>query len=152
MYSKVYWIISDYSGARKPKSINWTKNNSYIFDFIYYFPPCWISELEQLCYYPLTALKSIVIGFISYSHSACSYAANPVRINPIFMSIIFHHYKQLTRIAKQIETTQKDRPWALLLLWFSFKNFKKKLVGITPKYEELWQTWLQLVYLGVLSS
>jgi hypothetical protein len=35
-------------------------------------------------------------------NSACSYAANPVRINPIFMSIIFHHYKQLTMIAKQI--------------------------------------------------
>jgi hypothetical protein len=42
-------------------------------------------------------------------NSACSYAANPIRINPIFMSIIFHHYKQLTMIAKQIEAnTQKD--------------------------------------------
>jgi hypothetical protein len=43
-------------------------------------------------------------------NSACSYAANPIRINPIFMSIIFHHYKQLATIAKQIETTQKDHP------------------------------------------
>ena len=42
-------------------------------------------------------------------NSACSYAANPIRINPIFMSIIFHHYEQLTMIAKQIEAnTQKD--------------------------------------------
>jgi hypothetical protein len=31
-------------------------------------------------------------------NSACSYAANPIRINPIFMSIIFHHYKQLATI------------------------------------------------------
>jgi hypothetical protein len=29
-------------------------------------------------------------------NSACSYSANPIRIHPIFMSIIFHHhYKQL---------------------------------------------------------
>jgi hypothetical protein len=42
-------------------------------------------------------------------NSACSYAANPIRINPIFMSIIFHHYEQLTMIAKQIEAnTLKD--------------------------------------------
>jgi hypothetical protein len=27
--------------------------------------------------------------------SACSYAARPIRIQPILMSIIFHHYKQL---------------------------------------------------------
>jgi hypothetical protein len=43
-------------------------------------------------------------------NSACSYTANPIRINPIFMSIIFHHYKQLTMIAKQIETTKKEHP------------------------------------------
>jgi hypothetical protein len=42
-------------------------------------------------------------------NSACSYAANPIRINPIFMSIIFHHYEQLRMIAKQIEAnTKKD--------------------------------------------
>jgi hypothetical protein len=26
-------------------------------------------------------------------NSTCSYAAKPIRIQPIFMSIIFHHYK-----------------------------------------------------------
>jgi hypothetical protein len=31
--------------------------------------------------------------------SACSYTANPIRINPIFMCIIFHHYKQLCTCA-----------------------------------------------------
>jgi hypothetical protein len=40
---------------------------------------------------------------------ASSYSVKPIRLHPIFMSIIFHHYKQLTMIAKQIEAnTQKD--------------------------------------------
>ena len=42
----------------------------------------------------------------SISHlynSACSYAANPVRIRPISMSIIFHHYKKLLSISKQMK-------------------------------------------------
>jgi hypothetical protein len=43
-------------------------------------------------------------------NSACSYAANPIRINPIFMSIIFHHYEQLTMIAKQIEANTQRYP------------------------------------------
>ena len=30
--------------------------------------------------------------------SACSYATRPVRIQPILMSIAFHHYKQLLKI------------------------------------------------------
>jgi hypothetical protein len=38
-------------------------------------------------------------------NSACSYAAKPIRIQPIFMSIIFHHYKQfmkrITRVKKE---------------------------------------------------
>jgi hypothetical protein len=37
-------------------------------------------------------------------NSACSYyaAANPVRIiQPIFMSIIFHHYKQLLKLKEE---------------------------------------------------
>jgi len=42
----------------------------------------------------------------SISHlynSACSYAANPIRIRPISMSIIFHHYKKLLSISKQMK-------------------------------------------------
>lgn len=35
-------------------------------------------------------------------NSACSYAANPIRVRPIFMSNIFHHYKKLMRLSKQI--------------------------------------------------
>jgi hypothetical protein len=42
-------------------------------------------------------------------NSASSYSVKPIRLHPIFISIIFHHYKQLTMIAKQIEAnTQKD--------------------------------------------
>ncbi|MFL6309726.1 MAG: hypothetical protein ACJ70Z_07565 [Nitrososphaera sp.] len=34
--------------------------------------------------------------------SACSGAVSLVRIHPIFISIAFHHYKELMEIAKQI--------------------------------------------------
>jgi hypothetical protein len=36
-------------------------------------------------------------------NSASSYSAKYVRIHPIFMSIIFHHYKQLLEITEQIK-------------------------------------------------
>ena len=36
-------------------------------------------------------------------NSTCSYSAKYVRIHPIIMSIIFHHYKQLTGLTAQIE-------------------------------------------------
>jgi hypothetical protein len=35
--------------------------------------------------------------------SACSYAAKPVRVQPVFMALVFHHYKQLIRIVEQFE-------------------------------------------------
>jgi hypothetical protein len=38
--------------------------------------------------------------------SACSYAAKPVRIQPIFMAIIFHHYKQLVKISEKLGTEE----------------------------------------------
>ena len=34
-------------------------------------------------------------------NSASSYAAKPIRIQPIFMSIIFHHYKRLVKISEE---------------------------------------------------
>jgi hypothetical protein len=36
-------------------------------------------------------------------NSVCSYSVKYVRIHPIFMSIIFHHYKQLTKLFEQVE-------------------------------------------------
>jgi hypothetical protein len=35
-------------------------------------------------------------------NSVSSYAAKPIRIQAIFMSIIFHNYKQLERLSKEI--------------------------------------------------
>ena|ERR1051325_6554604 len=42
----------------------------------------------------------------SLYNSVSSYAARPIRIHPIFMSIIFHHYKQLIEIKQEI-----DKEW-----------------------------------------
>jgi len=36
-------------------------------------------------------------------NSACSFAAKPIRIHPIFISIIFHHYKQLMKLKEELE-------------------------------------------------
>ena len=50
--------------------------------------------------------RRIFDEMFSISHlynSACSYAAYPIRIRPILMSIIFHHYKKLTTLSKQIK-------------------------------------------------
>ena len=45
--------------------------------------------------------RKIFDDMFAISHlynSACSYSAKYVRIQPIFMSIIFHHYKQLLQL------------------------------------------------------
>lgn len=34
--------------------------------------------------------------------SACSYANKPIRIQPVLMSILFHHYKQLMEIKEKL--------------------------------------------------
>jgi hypothetical protein len=50
--------------------------------------------------------RRIFDEMFSISHlynSACSYAANPIRIQPIFMSILLHHYKKLMTLSKQIK-------------------------------------------------
>jgi hypothetical protein len=36
---------------------------------------------------------NIMFSIAHLYNSACSYAAKPIRLQPIFMSIIFHHYK-----------------------------------------------------------
>jgi hypothetical protein len=35
--------------------------------------------------------------------SACSGAVNPIRIYPIFISILLHHYLELIRISEGLE-------------------------------------------------
>ena len=54
--------------------------------------------------------RKIFDNMFSIAHlynSACSYAANPIRIQPIFMSIIFHHYKQLLKLKEDIDKDKK---------------------------------------------
>jgi hypothetical protein len=36
-------------------------------------------------------------------NSASSFAAKPIMMQPIFMSIIFHHYKQLLKIKEELD-------------------------------------------------
>ncbi len=40
-------------------------------------------------------------------NSASSYSTKYIPIYPIFMSIIFHHYKQLINMYKEVEDKQK---------------------------------------------
>ena len=35
--------------------------------------------------------------------SACSYSVQYIRLHPILMSILFHHYKELTECIEQVE-------------------------------------------------
>jgi hypothetical protein len=54
--------------------------------------------------------RKIFDDMFSIAHlynSASSYATKPIRIQPIFMSIIFHHYKQLARLSKEIEEIKR---------------------------------------------
>ena len=51
--------------------------------------------------------------------SACSYAVQPVRLHPILMSILLHHYKELTELVaqvEQIETRVKQEEVFLLII------------------------------------
>jgi hypothetical protein len=49
--------------------------------------------------------RKVFDDMFSISHLynlASSYAAKPIRIHPIFMSIIFHHYKQLMENKRRV--------------------------------------------------
>ena len=50
---------------------------------------------------------NIMFSIAHLYNSACSYAANPIRIQPVFMSIIFHHYKQLLNLKEEEEMLDK---------------------------------------------
>jgi hypothetical protein len=56
--------------------------------------------------------RKIFDDMFAISHlynSACSYSAKYVRIHPIFMSIIFHHYKRLMQLAKSSRLEPKEK-------------------------------------------
>lgn len=56
--------------------------------------------------------RKIFDDMLAVSHlynSAASYSAKYVRIHSIFMSIIFHHYKQLSKLSEQMDGEEKKR-------------------------------------------
>ena len=56
--------------------------------------------------------RKIFDDMFAISHlynSACSYSAKYVRIHPIFMSIIFHHYKRLMQLTKSSRLKPKEK-------------------------------------------
>jgi hypothetical protein len=58
--------------------------------------------------------RKIFDEMFSFSHlynSVCSYAANPIRIRPIFMSIILHHYQQLRKLSKEMNEKRAKSPY-----------------------------------------
>jgi hypothetical protein len=57
--------------------------------------------------------------------SACSYAVQPVRLYPILMSILLHHFKELTECIKEVE-------------WIEAKvnNTMKKTEDLARNYKE----------------
>lgn len=62
--------------------------------------------------------------YCSFINSACSYSANPIRIQPIFMSIIFHHYKQLIRTLLQKSVTGKT----FVMVGYEYEERFKEIV------------------------
>jgi hypothetical protein len=55
--------------------------------------------------------RKIFDDIFAISHlynSASSYSAKYVRRHPIFMSIIFHHYKQLSKLYEQMEKEEEN--------------------------------------------
>jgi hypothetical protein len=51
-------------------------------------------------------------------NSASAYSAKYIRIHPIFMSIIFHHYKKLTEISERIKQIKNGDSQVLFHLGF----------------------------------
>jgi hypothetical protein len=50
-----------------------------------------------------------IFSIATLYNSACSYASIPIRIYPIMMSIVFHHYKTLNKSSfKFVEEDNKD--------------------------------------------
>lgn len=57
--------------------------------------------------------RKIFDGMFSISHvynSVCSYSADPIRMRPIFMYIILHHYKQLRKLSRETNQEQIKIP------------------------------------------
>jgi hypothetical protein len=60
-----------------------------------------------------------------FDNSACSFAAKPIRIQPIFMSIIFHHYKQLMEIKQELHYTAYTMKTVNVIQHINYFNFRR---------------------------
>lgn len=66
-------------------------------------------------------------------NSASAYSAKYIRIHPIFMSIIFHHYKKLTEISERIKQIKNGD--SQQTLWESLKLIRSSFpLGILLKW------------------
>ena len=45
--------------------------------------------------------------YVKLNNAACSNACRPIVIHSVLMSIIFEHYKQLTKLKEQEDTKQR---------------------------------------------
>ena len=70
--------------------------------------------------------RKIFDRMFSYTHlynSAASYTARPIRLHPMYLSMIFHHYKQLLNLSKEIKK-----------IWNIFDMGLNKGVDIYPRW------------------
>ncbi|MGC2431993.1 MAG: hypothetical protein WA393_13225 [Nitrososphaeraceae archaeon] len=51
--------------------------------------------------------------YVKLNNAACSNACRPVVIHPVLMSIIFEHYKQLTKLTEQANNATKSNSFDL---------------------------------------
>ena len=71
-----------------------------------------------------------------FYNSASSYAAIPIRIHPIMMSIVFHHYKILIESVKFNQVEEDDE---------SNHNYNKKSSIILQRELEKWKTYSDIL-------
>jgi hypothetical protein len=70
--------------------------------------------------------------------SACSYAVQPVRLYPILMSILLHHFKVLTECTKEVERIEAKVSWQMSALGtHSRMSIRTTAATTTPKNKNL---------------
>src|SRR5918995_4036954 len=70
--------------------------------------------------------------------SACSYSVQPVRLYPILMSILLHHFKELTECTKEVERIEAKVSWQMSALGtHSRMSIRTTAATTTPKNKNL---------------
>ena len=75
-------------------------------------------------------------------NSASAYSAKYIRIHPIFMSIIFHHYKKLTEISERIKQIKNGD--SQQTLWESLVPFPVLILYIKKEVDRFLEIELNL--------